>query len=626
MDDTFYIYEFLCPECGKIPEILNVHTDNSKIEFNCKKCGIYEIIIDEYYDKLSKNNYYKKCSKCQNKGIYNNKFYYCYNCKDYYCDICKKEHNSNNSDHKCEEEKDKDHYFFNKCCKCKNQKIKINKYYYCLECKNDICEECIRKFPEKTHPCINENEKKNTCLEHNQVFNYFCIDCCENICESCLHPKHKNHQKKNLAVLNNALIDGRNNIKEINNEINNLIEFNEKILKYIQDFKHNKDYLQSIINIGNSLRKGNNRNSKDIKCLLLALHEDLEISNKSYNSLIKDKKIILFRKEKFLHLNKRELDDQDFKKISQIKFNQLKEIDISDNKITNVNPFKKMTLPFLEFLNLSYNQIQYIEPVTKLKSENLQYIFLQNNKIEDMETFLESDFPFLKILRAECYNTNLDYKNDKKKIEEISNKINDKYRERFICKTIEEQINEFKKEYNDISLDATTIDLSDVKTSHGDKMLKKLFLIITYKQTNEIKKLILRNNNINDPSMLSRINFCKLKILDLSVNKIKNLEFLLDMKAENLKYLFLDNNNIEEIYHILKANFPNLEAISLYNNKFKFNEMKSSPIYKKLEEKKVENKDSDKDGTIIKIQLDDKKDTDGLKVDKNGIIIESKQK
>ena len=123
--------------------------------------------------------------------------------------------------------------------------------------------------------------------------------------------------------------------------------------------------------------------------------------------------------------------------------------------------------------------------------------------------------------------------------------------------------------------------------------------------------------------MLSRINFCKLKILDLSVNKIKNLEFLLDMKAENLKYLFLDNNNIEEIYHILKANFPNLEAISLYNNKFKFNEMKSSPIYKKLEEKKVENKDSDKDGTIIKIQLDDKKVTDGFKVDKNRIIIES---
>ena len=54
--------------------------------------------------------------------------------------------------------------------------------------------------------------------------------------------------------------------------------------------------------------------------------------------------------------------------------------------------------------------------------------------------------------------------------------------------------------------------------------------------------------------------------------------------------------------------------------------MKSSPIYKKLEEKKVENKNSDRDGAIIKIQLDDKKDTDGLKVDKNGIIIESKQK
>lgn len=45
-------YEFLCCKCGKIPEILNVHTDNSKIEFNCKSCGIYEILVDNYFERL----------------------------------------------------------------------------------------------------------------------------------------------------------------------------------------------------------------------------------------------------------------------------------------------------------------------------------------------------------------------------------------------------------------------------------------------------------------------------------------------------------------------------------------------------------------------------------------------
>lgn len=49
----------LCCKCGEIPEILNVHTDNSKLELKCKNCGIFEILIDKYYDELSKNNYFK---------------------------------------------------------------------------------------------------------------------------------------------------------------------------------------------------------------------------------------------------------------------------------------------------------------------------------------------------------------------------------------------------------------------------------------------------------------------------------------------------------------------------------------------------------------------------------------
>ena len=615
MDNTLNKSEFLCPECGRIPEILNVHTDNNKIEFNCKKCGIKEMLIDDYLEKLFKSIYQKKCSECPTKGIYNNQFYFCSNCKDYICDICKEKHNSSYSDHKCEKEKEneneneneyKDHYFFNKCCICKNKNIIINKYYYCFKCKKDICEGCkIRCHDQSNHQCIEENKKKYTCLEHNQKFNYFCFDCLENFCEESKHQKHKNHEKKELKDLTTALINDRNSIKEINKELNNIVEFNETILKYSGFCKFNKEYLKSIINIGNSLQKGNERNSKDIKCLLKGLSRDLEIAKNSRTNLKNKKNIYLNGKEKFLHLNKRELDDQDFKKISQIKFNQLKEIDISENKITNVKPFKKMSLPFLEFLNLSYNQIQFIEPVTKLKSEKLQYIFLQNNKIEDMETFLESDFPSLKILRAECYNTDLNYEKDKKKIEETSKKINKKYPERFIYTTIENQIKKFKEDYKyDISLDNENIELEDKNIGDGDKMLKNLFLIITYKPINNIKKLILRNANINDPSILNRIKFHKLEILDLSVNKIENLEFLLDMKAQSLKYLYLDYNKIKEIYQILNSNFPNLELLSLNNNQLETDVMKSPKIYENLEKK------TNKEGKKIEIQLKTKKDTD----------------
>ena len=353
-----------------------------------------------------------------------------------------------------------------------------------------------------------------------------------------------------LEKLIPTLVDDRNEIIKINKELDNLVDLNETILNYTDIFENNEDYLQSIINIGKSFKEGNERNSKDIKCLLKALSQDIQISKVAIESLQDQRSIQLYRDEKYIHLNDRKLDDQDFINISQIRFNQLKEIDISENAITSIEPFKKMRLPFLEFLNLSYNQIKFIKPLTKLKSEKLKYIFLQHNKIEDIEALSESDFQFLKILRAEDYNCDLSNKNDeeiKKKEEEKLLKVKKKYSNKFIFKSNEQQIKEFKNKYElDISCDIENIDLSDVKG--GDTMLRKLFLIITYKPKNKIKNLILRNNDIKDPSLLNKINFNDLEVLDLAVNYIKDLTFLLDIKAKNLKYLYLDNNNFEEIH------------------------------------------------------------------------------
>lgn len=607
-NDRLDICEFLCSKCGNIPEILNVHTDNSKIEFNCKKCGIYEILIDDYYNDLFQNQYFKKCNKCPKRGIYNSKFYYCSNCNLYLCENCKRQHNR---EHKCKEEKKKDHYFFNRCI-CGNTKIKKNNYYYCLNCKNDICEECKDKkncINKEKHQTIDENEKKNTCLEHGKTFINFCLDCRENSCESCSQ-KHENHKNKALKGMN-TLTDVRDNIIEINEELKNLVEFNETILKYTDVIKDNYDYSQSIINIGKSLKEGNERNSNDIKCLLQALSQDIKNSNKAIKDLKELKfenkrKIQLSRKEKYIHLNGRKLNDQAFEYISQIRFNQLKEIDISENNITNIQPFKKMSLPFLEFLNLSHNKIKKIEPVSNLKCGKLQYIFLQHNKIEDIETLSESDFPSLRLLRAEDYDFDLNITNEEieKKQKEAFKKIDKKYSDKFIHKPIEQQKTEFKKNYDvNISWDKEKldIDLSDLKG--GDKMLQELFLIITYMPNNKIRKLSLRNNDIKDPSLLNRINFNHLEELDLAVNYIKDLEFLQDIKAKKLKHLFIDNNEFEEIYHILKANFQNLEIISLNENQFDSDEMETSPIYLQLEQKTIENEMNENFGKRITIQL-----------------------
>ena len=586
MSDT----NFLCSKCGEIPEVLNIHTDNNKIELKCKICGIYEELIDDYFDGLSKNNYFKICSSCENKGIENN-----------------------------------------------------IKYYYCFIEKKDYCESCKNK-DHSNHDYIEVDKKKITCLKHKKEFKYFCFDDLENFCEddkSDIHNFHKNHKIGIISENNKPLLDD-NTIKEVNEELEKLIKFNNLILNNEELLKKNEYFLNSIKNIGKSLEEGNKRDSKDIKFLLNGLSKDIDNSNKALTDFFRAKEILLFRKAKKIPLNNKLLNDQDFKYISQIRFNQLKEIDISENKIKIIEPFKKMSLPFLEFLNLSHNEIEAIEPVAKLKSKNLEYIFLQKNKIKDIESFLESYFPCLKILRAEDYNFNeeeiQENEEEKKKRKDILNKIDKKYSGIFIHMTLKEQIEKFKKKYKleicefqenksisptvpgenkkkglilrtsedknmiesklpekiedlvkDILDKIVTIDLHDLQGS-DDQMLKYLFLIITYKPNNNIKELILRNTNIRNPSMLNKVNFNNLKKLDLAVNKIEDLEFLKDIRAKYLEELYLDNNNINDFFPIFNAEFENLKVLSLNNNNFEYDDEKILPAYKDLKAKLKEKK------------------------------------
>ena len=476
-------------------------------------------------------------------------------------------------------------------------------------------------------------KKKKKCLKDNENFRFFCLQCHSNFCIKCKE-NHKSHNfieidkeneneninKKTVEEnLKKVLFKDRDNVIEINKELNNLVDFNETILEYTEIIKNNDFFLKSIENIAKSFEEGNKRNSNDIKCLLNGLKKDIENSIQAIDLLLEKKGILLNRNEKYLSLYNRELKDEGFRYISQIRFNQLKEIDISSNEIENIEPFNKMSLPFLEFLNLSDNNIKKIEPITKLNAINLEYIFLQKNKIEDIDTLLDSDFGKLKLLRIEDSKIKEENKEKKDKMSKILGKIEKLYPDgRFFFTSMEEHIKQFKKKYNlddnmDISGDSENIDLHDKK---GKKeMLKDLFLIITSNSINKIKKLILRNNFIKDLSVLKRINFHRLEVLDLAVNEITNLNFLLEMKAVNLKYLYIDNNKFDYdgIFPILNANFPNLEVISLNRNKFESEEMAISPGYSELKKKK--NKQNNK--LVIQLEEEKKINEELNKMDEN---------
>lgn len=59
-----------------------------------------------------------------------------------------------------------------------------------------------------------------------------------------------------------------------------------------------------------------------------------------------------------------------------------------------------MLLPNLEIIDLSRNKIENIEPVSNLLSKKLSNIQLQYNSIKDFEPFMHSNFPSLIILNV----------------------------------------------------------------------------------------------------------------------------------------------------------------------------------------------------------------------------------
>jgi Leucine-rich repeat (LRR) protein len=226
-----------------------------------------------------------------------------------------------------------------------------------------------------------------------------------------------------------------------------------------------------------------------------------------------------------------------------------------------------MNLPFLEFLNLSNNQIENINPLKEINSKNFNFLFIQNNQITDIQLFLDDDFPTFEILRID--NNNID-ENSKKKLIDL-------YKKKNLILII--NIDDIKKYSIDYKEDMTEIKVENQE--EGDLMLKYIFINIP--SNNRITNLKLSGNEIEDPSILNRIQFNCLDELDLSCNNIKNLKFLKKMKAQNLTKLFLDNNkinNISLLYNI-KETFSSLEFLT-------FNDNQCSPKdyrYKNLEMK-----------------------------------------
>ena len=151
---------------------------------------------------------------------------------------------------------------------------------------------------------------------------------------------------------------------------------NEAIKEFIQQFYYHKDI-------------SDNKNDKNI-----VLNE----YNKKYNLDIKDINI-----EK-LDLSSKNIGNEGLEYLSKIEFKKLKNLDLSNNNISNISALKSIKFKNLEILDLSNNKISDIDVLEKVSFKGLKELNLNNNKITNINILEKVNFNELKILNLHKNN------------------------------------------------------------------------------------------------------------------------------------------------------------------------------------------------------------------------------
>ena len=375
---------------------------------------------------------------------------------------------------------------------------------------------------------INNNLK---CKVHKKKYKYYCETCKNNICRNCLllNEMHKGHNIKIFDFL--------------------LFDFNIK--------------LQTILN-----KIYDNKNGKLLDNKFKGLYRLIKVIITNYK---KYPCYIIFRTVKniynFLLFN---IDNNDSNNpLKEVKITKIKEINninsmnniylitsiiISRQKI-NLEDICKADLVNLDVLELPNNDINDISPLKYAKFQNLKHLNLLNNKIDDINIPYFKEFNF-KLLS--CINLSLNLLTDFKFFEVIKNFPSLNYL----------LINSNKFEVKDSDL-ICTYDLSPLeKINISDKvLLGNSIKILNKMKLDKLKILYLNNNNITSLSELKEIKSEYLEEIYLNDNELESMNDLETFKTLT-KIQIINNkiNNIDDLEYLIKK-LPNLKKINLKGNR-----------------------------------------------------------
>ena len=334
-------YACITSDCDLVPEIININYKEGKIEFKCPQHNQETttiIGIREYFEKEIKNLYYNK--ECINNDA----------------------RQKNNLDD-----------IFN----------------YCVKCKKYICSICSDKHKHKSD-FIKANEIISKCHRHKEIYNEYCKRCSLHLCHDCKDEYNCRHKKE---LFENIKPEDKyiNILKNKRDLIIKNMEIEKYLIKLLDTLletydKHPSNYFHRI-NLINLAKKCSNHESikyeKDEE--LLAKINGLE--NKILKSLNIKLDVKIKKDDLVLNLEGKNIGNPEIILLSGIQFNNLKELVLKNNNITNFEPLKDLKAKNLQKIDLSYNGIYNIESLTNIinNNENIEDINLSHNKIKEIE-------------------------------------------------------------------------------------------------------------------------------------------------------------------------------------------------------------------------------------------------
>ena len=229
-----------------------------------------------------------------------------------------------------------------------------------------------------------------------------------------------------------------------------------------------------------------------------------EIKNK--NEKIYNEKLISNIKNgsKEVNLNEGNIGNKGLEIISKKNLNNLNQLILSSNNISNIEPLINIKLDKLQILNLQNNKISDIKPLGKINCLKLISLNLMKNNISDISILEKINLIELKEL---LLNNN--------KIEDIK---------------VLEKVKFPKLEILDFKLNK----ISDIS-------------ILSKVNFKELKEFHLSNNKISNIIVFQNVQFPNLELLSLAANELSNIDDLSKINFPKIKKILLNENNISDI-------------------------------------------------------------------------------